>query len=153
VPQDDDEGRAGRSQPSPQNTGSASGQDELAARLGELARSLQGEKNTEETLSRIISAAVDLIPGVQEASVSVVTGRREVRSRAATSGLPERVDGLQMETGEGPCLDAVYEQQTVRVNDMSAEERWPRFASGPTRPGRAACCPSSSTSRGTTSGR
>ena len=28
----------------------------------------------------------------------------------------------------GPCLDAVFEQHTMRVPDMRHEQRWPRFA-------------------------
>jgi len=39
------------------------------------------------------------------------------------------VDALQHEFGEGPCLDAVYEHKTVRVDDMASESRWPAFAS------------------------
>lgn len=42
--------------------------------------------------------------------------------------MPEQVDALQSETGQGPCLDAVFEQQTVRVPDMRTEQRWPEFA-------------------------
>ena len=38
------------------------------------------------------------------------------------------MDALQAETGEGPCLSAVFEEQTLRVNDLAAEERWPAFA-------------------------
>jgi len=37
------------------------------------------------------------------------------------------VDALQEETGQGPCLDEAYEQETVRVSDMAAEQRWPLF--------------------------
>jgi hypothetical protein len=29
---------------------------------------------------------------------------------------------------EGPCLDSVWEQRTVRIEDMRTEQRWPRFA-------------------------
>ena len=35
---------------------------------------------------------------------------------------------LQTETGQGPCLDAAYEHETVRVPDIAQEQRWPRFA-------------------------
>ena len=28
---------------------------------------------------------------------------------------------------EGPCLDALYQEHTVRLSDMAAETRWPRF--------------------------
>ena len=33
-----------------------------------------------------------------------------------------------MQTGEGPCLDAAHEHETVRVDEMATEERWPDFA-------------------------
>lgn len=69
-----------------------------------------------------------MIPGAEEGSISVVIGRKQVRSRAPSGELPAIVDGIQDETGEGPCLDAVFEQQTVRVPDMANEQRWPHFA-------------------------
>jgi hypothetical protein len=49
-------------------------------------------------------------------------------SQAPSSDLARDVDALQEETGEGPCLDSAYEEQTTRVPDMSTEERWPNFA-------------------------
>jgi GAF domain-containing protein len=102
--------------------------DELATRLSELARSLQHQDNSHDTLVNIVRAAVELIPGVEEGSISVVFGRRHVHSEAATGELPRAVDKAQYETGEGPCLDAAFEEHTVRVPDMSAETRWPEFA-------------------------
>ena len=58
----------------------------------------------------------------------MVAGRRKVTSEAPTGDLPVHVDAIQEETQQGPCMDAVYEQQTVRVGRMATEERWPRFA-------------------------
>jgi GAF domain-containing protein len=46
-------------------------------------------------------------------------------SAAATSELARRLDDLQQETHEGPCLDAMYEQHTVRVDDLAHDPRWP----------------------------
>jgi transcriptional regulator with GAF, ATPase, and Fis domain len=117
-----------RGMPSEQDQGTAD-VNELADQLGELARSLQANRDTEELLDEVVRAAVRLIPGVDEASISVVTDKRAVSSRLPTGELPVRVDALQEETGQGPCLDAMYEQQTVRVADMAHEQRWPRFAS------------------------
>ena len=37
------------------------------------------------------------------------------------------MDRIQQEHGEGPCLDAAYEQKIVRVPDFRAEYRWPSF--------------------------
>jgi GAF domain-containing protein len=117
-----------RGKPSASDTGTTIGMDALATSLSEVARELQEKRSPEQTLAAVVRASVDLIPGVDEASISVVIGRERVSSEAASSELPERVDALQAETGEGPCLDAVYEQQTVRVPDMRAETRWPQFA-------------------------
>lgn len=117
-----------RGAPSASDTGSTAGQDELATALAEVARSLQQEDDPQETLARVVRAAIDLVPGVEEGSISVVTGRRDVDSTAPSSDLPRRIDAMQAETGQGPCLDAVYDQKTVRVPDLRNEPRWPEFA-------------------------
>lgn len=123
-----DEPRTGRGEPSAQDTGTAAGKDALAGQLSEAARTLQQQDDPDETLASIVRAAIALIPGADEGSISAVVGRRSVRSHAPSSELPEIVDRLQDETQQGPCLDAVYEQQTVRVPDMRSEQRWPKFA-------------------------
>lgn len=79
-------------------------------------------------LERVVHGAVALIPGVESGSISVVRNRREVDSVAASDELPRRVDALQAETGQGPCLDSAFEHETVRVTDMRTEPRWPDFA-------------------------
>ena len=103
--------------------------DGLAAKLGDLARSLQSE-DEEAILHHMVRAAIDLVPGADEASISLVVGRRRIESRAPSSDLPRQVDALQSSTGQGPCLDAAYKQRTVKVADMSTERRWPAFAKG-----------------------
>ncbi|MFC3687960.1 GAF and ANTAR domain-containing protein [Aquipuribacter hungaricus] len=120
--------RARRGQASLQDTGAARGQDLLAQALTRVARTLEGSGTPAATLDGIVGAAVALVPGVDEASISLVLGRRRIVSEAATGPLPRAVDQLQAETGEGPCVDAAYEQETVRVADMATEQRWPLFA-------------------------
>lgn len=117
-----------RGLPSPQDTGAADGQDALAVQLSDFARSVQQQRDPSSTLDEIVRAAVELVPGCDEGSISVVLGRRKVTSQAASGELPRIVDELQMRHGQGPCLDAAYEQETVRVPDMAAERRWPEFA-------------------------
>jgi len=115
-------------EPSAEDQGSADGEDELAHELSELARHLQAEDDVDAILDEVVRAAVQLVPGTDEGSISVVIGRRKVTSQSPSSDLPARVDALQGEVGEGPCLSAVYEQQTVRVPDLAHEQRWPDFA-------------------------
>jgi transcriptional regulator with GAF, ATPase, and Fis domain len=116
-----------RGQPSTSDTGASAGKDELADRLSEFARVLEEQDDVEHTLDAIVHSAVGTVPGAEDASISVVRRRREVMTRAATSELPRAVDHAQYETGQGPCLDTLFEQLTVRVADMPAERRWPEF--------------------------
>lgn len=122
-----------RHHPSPQGQPSAEDHgtadiNELAQDFADVARALQAHTDTDEMLNEVVAAAVGLIPGVDEGSISVVVGRRQVSSQHPSSDLPEQVDAVQTEVGEGPCLDAVYEHQTVRVPDMANEQRWPLFS-------------------------
>ena len=102
--------------------------DELAQQFSEVARSLQAHSSPDEVLAEVVASAIQLIPGVDEASISVVIGRRNAASQHPSGELPQLVDAVQTETGEGPCLEALYEQQTVKVPDMASEQRWPQFA-------------------------
>jgi len=118
---------AGRGKPSMAYTGQAAGWNELAEKLSDLARSLQDQKGVEGTLDAIVLAAADTVPGAEEASISEVRRRRAVRTSAATGMLARAVDQAQYETGQGPCLDSLYEQQTLRLSDIGSEPRWPDF--------------------------
>ena len=117
----------GRGQPSTSDTGTAVA-DLLAEGMSGLARDLDEQDDPDAMLAAIVAAAVAMIPGVEEGSISVVRARQQVTSQAATGELPVQVDAIQEETQQGPCLDAAYEQQTVRVDDLATEGRWPLFA-------------------------
>ena len=96
--------------------------------MSRAARRLQQEHgDVEGTLQVITTLAVGTVPGADECSISYVIGRRNVAPRAATDVVAGRLDKLQEEVGEGPCLDAVWEQEVVRVPDVRNEERWPAF--------------------------
>jgi GAF domain-containing protein len=96
--------------------------------MGDVARTFQQEHgNVETMLAAITAAAVINVPGADECGISLVVNRRKVESRAPTSELPFVLDTLQDTLGEGPCLSAVHDERTVRLEDMRVEERWPRF--------------------------
>jgi len=102
--------------------------DELGEVMGRIARTIQQEHgDVEGTLQAITNAARDAVPGADSVSISLAVGRR-VEARAATDELPREIDDLQTRMGEGPCLDALRDHTTVRVEDFAHELRWPRFA-------------------------
>ncbi|TNM69189.1 GAF and ANTAR domain-containing protein [Streptomyces sp. NP160] len=101
----------------------------LARQLAELAREMHGDPSSQEVLDRVVQSAVALVPHAEHGTISLVRARRTVVSAAATSDTGRRLDDLQTEVGQGPCLDAAFEHQTTRVDDLGAEtERWPRLA-------------------------
>ncbi|SOE00391.1 GAF and ANTAR domain-containing protein [Blastococcus haudaquaticus] len=117
---------AGR--PSAHDTGTSSHADDLAQRLTVLARDLQRFSSSQEVLDHIVSTVVEMVPGAQDATITVAQQRKTARSAAASSDRARLFDVLQSETSQGPCLDALFEQETVRVDDLSTEERWPDLA-------------------------
>ncbi len=103
-------------------------QSELARRLMELSRKLHSQHDPGETLPAVVSAAVQFVPGADDGSLSLVAARRTIVTEAASSTFARSIDKLQEQSGEGPCLDAVYEHHTVLVTDTAEEERWPQFS-------------------------
>ena len=116
-----------RGRPSAQATGAAVRKD-LTQTLADLARRLQRQTDPESVMQLIVSAVPGTIPGAEESTISLVHNRRRVLSAAFTSERARRFDELQQETQQGPCLDAMYQRQTVRVDDLAADPRWPKLA-------------------------
>ena len=97
--------------------------------MSRVARGLQEEHgDVEGTLRAIAAAAVSTVPGAEDCGISYVIGRARVEPRAWTSDLPQAVDVLQNEVAQGPCLDAIWDQRIVRMDDVGVEARWPLFA-------------------------
>jgi GAF domain-containing protein len=88
---------------------------------------MQDEGDVRATLDRAVHLAVANVDRCDSASISVVRARRSVDTRASTSQLALDGDRLQYETGEGPCLDAIWEHRTVHSPDLGADPRWPTW--------------------------
>jgi GAF domain-containing protein len=84
---------------------------------------------TDRALAAIVRAAVDSVPGADQAGISLCQRDGDVVSQVPTSDVVRLADHLQSELREGPCMTAVWEEQSVLVDDLAAEtSRWPRFA-------------------------
>lgn len=109
----------------------AGGHDDDVVRVAEMfadvARSLAAHDDVHDVLDKIVKLAVEHLEGCEFASVSLVEARN-VTSSASTGEVPETLDLIQTELGEGPCLDAIREQEIFQTGDVAAEQRWPRFS-------------------------
>jgi transcriptional regulator with GAF, ATPase, and Fis domain len=105
---------------------------DLARTLEDAARGLveRGEDDTvEHTLGLVVRGAIQTVPHVEQAGISLVERGGRVRSAAPSSDSVRELDELQNELREGPCLDSIWEEQRTIVEDMAqAHDRWPRYA-------------------------
>jgi hypothetical protein len=102
--------------------------DGLAHVLAGFAREVQRQPDRAAVLQAVVVGALRIVPGTQEGSITLVLGRRKVLSQAASSSLPQQVDAVQEEVGQGPCLETAFEQHTVLVPDLANDARWPAFS-------------------------
>ncbi|MEU1641429.1 GAF and ANTAR domain-containing protein [Micromonospora zamorensis] len=97
------------------------------AAISELGQIKFGETDLSGVLSQVSELARRTIPGAEEVSVTLL--KQEGAHTAAFSGeMALRLDELQYEYEQGPCLEAAKEAAVVSVPDMSEEARWPQWA-------------------------
>jgi AmiR/NasT family two-component response regulator len=46
---------------------------------------------------------------------------------AATHTYPTRLEEIQRDVDEGPCLSAAWNQHIIRIDDLTSDMRWPRY--------------------------
>ncbi|MBM7807754.1 transcriptional regulator with GAF, ATPase, and Fis domain [Geodermatophilus bullaregiensis] len=97
-------------------------------RFAAVARGLVNEPKMRHLLQQIAELVAADLDGEAYASVSLVARRREVLTAAASDERAARADRLQYEAGQGPCLDALWEQDTVRIDDLASEQRYRDWA-------------------------
>ena len=95
--------------------------------IAEVARRLEAEGSAQKTLQKMVELAVATIVGCDHAGVSIIN--EGVRTPAASDDVPRRVDRLQYDAGEGPCLDAIWKHDVFHTGDLRSEDRWPHFSS------------------------
>ncbi len=100
--------------------------------LSTLARSIQSDLSEEvQSLDFIVSAAVELIPGVESAGVGVQTAKNQLAGQSGSGPLAGPVLAIQNDLGVGPCLDVADGDEQVLVTDLAgltADHRWQVFA-------------------------
>ena len=109
--------------------------DEIEPALRAAALDLMDQRNfrdQELLLSNVVSAAVNTIPGADAGGISMVS-QGSVDSRTPSNGGVTKLDRLQSELHEGPCITAIEKPPAdglVVADDLSNGDgkRWPRFA-------------------------
>lgn len=100
---------------------------ELAGIFASLSGVLLTETTVAAGLDTVTSLATDTISGSTGAGLSLLDSSGTRVSSAATDALVERLDDLQYQLDEGPCLTA-WRDSTLVVSDPETDvRRWPSW--------------------------
>jgi GAF domain-containing protein len=98
--------------------------------MADLARSVAAPRNIDDVLNGVTSSAVELLTGADTAGVLLVSKGGKFESLSGTSELIYKLDRLQEQFNQGPCLDAAVNDLVVRTEDFQTESRWPQYSRG-----------------------
>lgn len=104
--------------------------ERLTALYVDLDRRLQAILTTTpaETATAITTAAVELIPAVENASITEhQSGASAFSTLTATDDTAARNDDLQQRLATGPSIDALVNGTAYRTGDLANDPRWPRL--------------------------
>jgi GAF domain-containing protein len=102
--------------------------DDAATAFAEIALRLHDEPDVEQTLEKVLEYALVAV-GCDHAGVMFVHGGNQIETVAVTDPVVEKADLLQTDLGEGPCLAAIFEQDTFRVDETITDRQWPHWSS------------------------
>src|SRR4051794_19435770 len=102
---------------------------EFEEKLDHVHRALMNGRGLQAKLETIADLAKLLIPGCDGAGFAMVVNGK-ARSVGVTDAVVLEVDLIQYDTGQGPCLQAIEQANTVRLNLVDVGEEWTHFAPG-----------------------
>ena len=108
--------------------------DDLQDSLAQLGQLSTGLLSLEESLTRVAQFAVQAIPGAEGAGLTLLEENRS-DTIVATADFVTQIDDIQYSLGQGPCISAAADQQTVMSGSLGGDQRWPQFGSRAARMG------------------
>src|SRR5688500_2241823 len=100
---------------------------EVRQALHELGDLRYAAGNLDDALRRIVHATHKLF-AVDGAGLMLIDPDQLLRNVADSDGRVDHLEELQIDTGEGPCIDAFDDKSLVHAADLATEERWPKFS-------------------------
>jgi GAF domain-containing protein len=98
-----------------------------AMEFARIAQSLQAAPTPMETAEQIVDYVRDQLDA-DHAGITLLRSRGRLETIAATDAMVEQADALQYALNEGPHRDNSWHGETLIVNCLAGDERWPRWA-------------------------
>ena len=99
----------------------------ISDRFAALATAMHDEPSVAQTLESVLTSARYAV-ACRHAGVMLVHGGNRVEVAAVSQAGLEQIDRIQVESGQGPDLEALAQDRPVLVADTLHESRWPRWA-------------------------
>jgi transcriptional regulator with GAF, ATPase, and Fis domain len=99
----------------------------LARVLAEAAEQISAPRTLDQTLGAIVQVALTSVPGFDHVGISVRHRDGQIETLAATDAFVEKIDAIQYDLREGPCVTALRQDRLVMIAGDETDERWPRF--------------------------
>jgi GAF domain-containing protein len=109
----------------------------LSEAFVELTDTMVADFDVIDFLHVLTSRSVELLD-VSAAGLLLADPRGVLRVVAASSEAARLLELFQLQSDQGPCLDCFRSGRPVAATDLSADERWPRFAAAAGQAGFAA---------------
>src|SRR4029450_2150317 len=100
--------------------------DDLRESLAGLSQLASNRLPLEDLLTQVATYAVQAIPGADGAGLTLLEQDR-ADTIVATAPFVAEGDDIQYGMGQGPCISAAREGQTVLPGSLGGDSRWPRF--------------------------
>jgi GAF domain-containing protein len=85
------------------------------------------DMDSDTVIAELAEHAAVEIPGAQYAGITVTRNHKHIDTPAATHKWPILLDEIQQLHREGPCLTAAWEEKTIHVADLEADDRFPLY--------------------------
>jgi GAF domain-containing protein len=98
-------------------------------RIAEVVQQLHSrpDMDSDTVIAELAEHAAVEIPGAQYAGITVTRNHKHIDTPAATHKWPILLDEIQQLHREGPCLTAAWEEKTIHVADLEADDRFPLY--------------------------
>ncbi len=102
---------------------------ELLTTFRSMAEIVYSGESYDSVYEAVCSSAVALVDGCDHASLMLRRGAR-VQTVAASDEVAARIDDLEKQLGEGPCLDAIDDNEPDQhiCADLTEGSKWPELA-------------------------
>ncbi|MDR7254822.1 GAF domain-containing protein [Nocardioides sp. BE266] len=98
--------------------------DTFERQLADAVRELNAQSDPPHTLETMVAITPEFFDYCDFVGVSLVE-RDRIRTPAATNEKLRELDESQYDLGQGPCREAIREHETVLVEDLETDDRWP----------------------------